>query len=350
MSRWQCILLVCSICSVLFTLLFLLGNYYSGTTSNGTIVVATHNVPSNNTIQENISNKEVFDISNKVVPLYSSNSISLKKETSILNTVKKALPVKSTEFLDSTIEEKTEDAIIRKKYTVKNNNKYLLFFVLDDAGVSIEQVEPYINFVGKVTFAILPFLKHTTLVVDILQQNNIPYILHMPMQPIGSEDPGNYALKVSYNANRVSELIHRNLQSVAGSIGFNNHMGSLATSDKKLMYTVLKVAKQKNIFFLDSRTSATTVAEEVAQDLGMNIIVRDIFIDNDNNVEYIKKQIKKGMTLAKQKGFAVLIGHATKINTFTAISTMYPLIKKDGGELAGLDTFFHYIQISDAID
>ncbi len=357
MIYWRPVLIVFSICSVLFLLLFLLGSYYSSsyTDTHGISVSSQpqHSKADSDALSSHFNretNREISDSGTQT--LYSLPFEStVEHETShilvLSPTASKTASMQSSEFLDSTLENKDKFSGRKKKYTLKNDtDAYVLFFVLDDAGASFEQITPYLSFAGTVTFAVLPFLSYTTQIVDVLQKNNIPYMLHMPMQPIGNESPGEYALKVSYSANQISELIQNSLQSVAGSIGFNNHMGSLATADKRLMHTVLKTAKQKNLIFLDSRTSSNTVAEAVADSLGMHIIVRDVFIDNNNNVQYITEQIRKGMTLAKQKGFAVLIGHVTKPNTFIAISTMYPTIVEDGGQLVGLNSFFEYVQVS----
>ncbi len=357
MIYWRRVLIVFSICSVLFLLLFLLGSYYSSSyTDTQGISLSNqqqHSIADSDDLSSHFTREIKREISDSgtqaLYPLPFESTVEYKTPQILVlaPTTSKTASMQSSEFLESTLEHQDTFSGRKKKYTLKNDaDTYVLFFVLDDAGASLKQIAPYLSFAGTVTLAVLPFLSYTAQIVDALQKNNVPYMLHMPMQPIGNESPGEYALKVSYSENQISELIHNSLQSVAGSIGFNNHMGSLATADKRLMHTVLKTAKQKNLIFLDSRTSSNTVAEEVADSLGMHIIVRDVFIDNNNNVQYITEQIKKGMTLAKQKGFAVLIGHVTKPNTFIAISTMYPTIVEDGGQLVGLNSFFEYVQVS----
>ena len=46
------------------------------------------------------------------------------------------------------------------------------------------------------------------------------------------------------------------------AIGFNNHMGSKFTEDERLMKVVIDTAKQRGVFFLDSKTTAKSVGEK----------------------------------------------------------------------------------------
>src|SRR5690606_41144538 len=50
--------------------------------------------------------------------------------------------------------------------------------------------------------------------------------------------------------------------------GVNNHMGSKATADPRVVSDVLRAVKEAGLFFLDSRTTADSVVAQVARELG----------------------------------------------------------------------------------
>ena len=50
--------------------------------------------------------------------------------------------------------------------------------------------------------------------------------------------------------------LERDLDSVPGAVGVNNHMGSAATADPRLMRVVARVLARRGLFFVDSRGAA----------------------------------------------------------------------------------------------
>ena len=72
------------------------------------------------------------------------------------------------------------------------------------------------------------------------------------------------------------------------------------------------------MYFLDSKTSKYSQGANVAAMEGVDYIARDVFLDNDNDHEKILKQFKKTENIARNKGFAVAIGHP-KSQTFAAL-------------------------------
>ncbi len=229
---------------------------------------------------------------------------------------------------------------------IKKGPFFYVFIVLDDAGAADEQLHPFYAFpeFEKLTFAVLPHLIDTQSVVHALEARNASYILHMPMQPLGLEDPGPFALRENYSMQKITELTMKNIQNIPNIIGVNNHMGSAATANETLMYTMLTYIKKKNLFFMDSRTSGKSVALEIASRVKIPFITRDIFLDNQENVYYITKQLQKTVTLARNRGFAVAIGHVTKSETAQALISAYQTMKAQGVLFASLREYFSYVR------
>ncbi len=222
---------------------------------------------------------------------------------------------------------------------------FYLFVVLDDAGAALEQLEPFYAFpqFDKLSFAILPHLKHTQEVVRTLAQRNAAYILHMPMQPLGAQDPGPFALRVDYAPKKIARLALQNIENIPQLIGVNNHMGSAATQNKQLMHTLLTLVKKQGLFFMDSRTSPRSVARLVARSVDLPLITRDVFLDNKEDLGYIQQQLQEAVHIAREKGFAVVIGHVTKPATAQALRASYSSIQSQGAAFASLREYFHLV-------
>jgi polysaccharide deacetylase 2 family uncharacterized protein YibQ len=106
-------------------------------------------------------------------------------------------------------------------------------------------------------------------------------------------------------------------------------MGSKFTSNSKKMKELLTMVKEKDMFFVDSVTIGRTVGYKMAKEMGIKTIKRSVFLDNKNELQAIKEQIKKGVQKAKKNGKTLVIGHYRSL-TAKAIKEMIPYIKKEG--------------------
>ena len=102
------------------------------------------------------------------------------------------------------------------------------------------------------------------------------------------------------------------------------------------MSAVLDVVAEKHIFFLDSRTTTRSVVAKVAKEKNMAIWERAIFIDNDKSRAAMETQIKKGLSIARQKGSAIMIGHVFTVELAELLTEMYPALIEDGFSLSAI--------------
>ncbi len=136
-------------------------------------------------------------------------------------------------------------------------------------------------------------------------------MLHLPMEPESypSVNPGPGALLRTMDRNQIEQAVHEAVADVPYISGVNNHMGSSFTEDSERMQWVLEALREQNLFFLDSRTSARTTSSHLAETLGIKIVERSVFLDNVQEEEAIRVQLRRLVTLARQKGEAIAIGH-----------------------------------------
>ncbi|EAI7240428.1 divergent polysaccharide deacetylase family protein [Campylobacter coli] len=152
------------------------------------------------------------------------------------------------------------------------------------------------------------------------------YMVHLPLAAMNYTKPELDTLNPSDSEKRIFKKIQQVKKDFKDLKFINNHTGSLFTSDEKAMKKLYKAFEKEELIFVDSKTIASSKAPKVAKALGQIHIQRDVFLDNRDDVAYIKNQLIEAVRLAKQKGFAIAIGHPRK-NTFKALEQSKDLLK-----------------------
>lgn len=213
-----------------------------------------------------------------------------------------------------------------------------LVVVIDDVGYNVDGLKPFLNIPVPITFAVLPRLDYSTETARLVRDAGQELILHLPMESQNGQDPGPGTLRSNMSGDELMREIERNAASVPGIIGINNHMGSKGTEDTRIVREVLDYARRDSLFFLDSRTSAQTVVPEVARDMNIEILERDIFLDNSQDAGYIMEALDKGKAVARDQGHAVLIGHVWTEELAEILLENYPFIMDEGFDFATLSS------------
>ena len=205
-----------------------------------------------------------------------------------------------------------------------------LVFVIDDAGNNLRELEPFLNLPGSLTIAVLPGLPYSAEAARRIRAAGKEVILHQPMEAIGAQDPGPGAIISGMNANEIREVFTRNIAEVGPVAGMNNHQGSKITMDAEAMKTILNFCIENKIYFLDSRTTAETVVPSVAQQIGMKIAERNVFIDNEQNKDAMLRYITTGLTRAQRNGSVIMIGHTWSPALAPLLAEMFPRYIEQG--------------------
>ncbi len=189
-----------------------------------------------------------------------------------------------------------------------------LAIVIDDMGEDVALARELAKLGVPIAFSIWPDSGHREEVLKIAKAAGREILIHLPMQPKGYPKvaPGPHALLVTMTADEIKQGVHRAVKRVHGAIGLNNHMGSEFTESHFGMRAALAAMHEDGLFFLDSRTSAASVAATESKKLGLRTHQRDVFLDNDQNVPAILKQLRKAETTARERGHAIAIGHPHK--------------------------------------
>ncbi len=186
--------------------------------------------------------------------------------------------------------------------------------IFDDAGGSLDDVEKIIAIGRPVAVAVLPGLTYSADAARRARAAGLEVLLHLPVEAedeVKTLGPG--GVTVDMSDAEIRAAVRSGLASVPGAVGVNNHMGSRGTADRRVVRAILEVVRQERLFFIDSRTTRESVVGAVAADLGVRTAVRTVFLDNENEEDAIRSQLRRLIALARERGSAIAIGHAQRL-------------------------------------
>lgn len=191
----------------------------------------------------------------------------------------------------------------------KNGNARLAI-ILDDLGNDRAAAEAIFALSCPITLSVLPNHPHSKEIAEEAHQRGYEVMLHLPMESVGKDKPESQELRPGMSSGDVTALVDELLQDVPGAVGVNNHQGSQSTADSELMSELMPVLRKHNLFYVDSRTTAATVAYDTAHSLGVRSGFRNVpFLDDVAEVAPVRKQLQLALRKAHEKGEAIAIGH-----------------------------------------
>ena len=187
----------------------------------------------------------------------------------------------------------------------------IIAIVIDDMGVDRKRSRHMWEDVpGPLTLSFMTYAGDLPQQTKAARARGHELMLHMSMEPSNPTiDAGPNVLMTSMGDGELNNLVEWGLDRFDGFVGVNNHMGSRFTEDAHAMGVVLEKVKNRGLLFLDSRTSPKSVGSRVARKLGMAALDRNVFLDNDNDVAHVLKQLNELERLARKRGVAIAIGH-----------------------------------------
>ncbi len=195
--------------------------------------------------------------------------------------------------------------------------------IFDDAGYGILGARE-IEAIGRpLTLSILPHLPYSTIIAEEAPARGVQVILHLPMEPDNTAiQVGEGGIRVAMSDEEIQQAISADFATVPYAVGANNHMGSLATSDPRVMRAVLREMKDRRLFFVDSVTTPHSVAMQVAREVGVPTAARAVFLDNQDDEAYVRGQFRILIAVAQARGQAIAIGHVGRVTAKILLSLL----------------------------
>jgi polysaccharide deacetylase 2 family uncharacterized protein YibQ len=184
-----------------------------------------------------------------------------------------------------------------------------LAIVIDDLGNDRALADSLFRLAYPLTISVLPHKANSGEIAEEAHRRGYQVMLHLPMASNAGDMDEAIELHPGMPSPMVEKTFDAMLETVPFAAGVNNHEGSLGTADQQLMDVLMPLLHQRNLFFIDSRTTAATVAETSAHAAGVATTRRNVFLDGEQSVPAIRKQFELAIHDAREKGSALAIGH-----------------------------------------
>lgn len=203
-------------------------------------------------------------------------------------------------------------AVAEREPAAKRAPRGQVALIIDDMGQSLETLDEIIALGRPITVSVLPYSAYAAETARIAHEKGLEVLLHLPLESVNNHEAmanteGMILTMMTEPA--IVASFEASFDRVPFATGTNNHMGSRYTADRDLMRRILRPIKERGLFFVDSRTTAQTVALDEARKMGIPAAQRDVFLDADEDRGRIKGRLIELLQKARKKGRAVGICH-----------------------------------------
>ncbi len=201
---------------------------------------------------------------------------------------------------------------IKEAPSLEKKAKNKVAIIVDDMGQSLKAINDICSLKKPLTISILPFSPLAREVARIADQNNLEVMLHLPLESVNSQEGHDTEgmIRSEMSEEEIINTVRADLEQIPHIVGVNNHMGSKITADEKIVRIILECLKEKNLYFIDSRTTSRSKAYKVAQRLQIRSGYRHIFLDGENEEpRVIRGRLIELFRVAQKRGEAIGICH-----------------------------------------
>jgi len=211
--------------------------------------------------------------------------------------------------------------------------------IIDDVGYRRAEALRLIDIPAPLTLSFLPFLPHTRDLALRAHGAGKEIMLHIPMQNGLGTDLGPAGLTLSLNQDVFTDRLRRALRNIPYVRGLNNHTGSVLTQHRRPMEWTMQEVSRYPLYFVDSRTTAQTVAQKVAQEYQIPNLARDVFLDHEISEEAVDREFKRLIRIARKTGTAIAIGHPHEV-TVSYLERELPKLGEQGVAIATISALW----------
>lgn len=206
-----------------------------------------------------------------------------------------------------------------------------LAIVVDDCGYDPTRDAEWLKFPEKITLAVIPFGPSSRRLAQSARERGFGVLIHVPMEPEGaaSDRTDAFQFRRGMSAGEMGTNLDRMIKENPWATGVSNHMGSAFTADPESMSAFAALLKSRGLFFLDSMTTPRSIAVQAGRKAGIPVAKRDVFFDGDMNPDEIRLQWNRTLSLAREKGAAILVCHGRK-ESLRAILDLVPDLEAEG--------------------
>lgn len=203
--------------------------------------------------------------------------------------------------------------------------------VVDDTGNSRQNLPLWLKINVPLSFAVMPYTSLSRQLATEFHNAGFQVMLHIPTQ---NKPPNSFSGKGQLSGGMTREEVLTTLDADLLSVpyvgGVNNHQGGAGCDDLQLMTYECEWAKSKGFYVVDSASSNNSQVSKACAALGMGRRRNEVFIDHQNDPEYIREAMRELAGLARKNGYAIGICHYHRPNTPTVVGEMIKTLKAEG--------------------
>ncbi|RKZ28063.1 hypothetical protein DRQ26_01910 [bacterium] len=237
----------------------------------------------------------------------------------------------------------THQIKIRRRNSATIEPAYVALLIDDFGYYPVPIAKKFFELGIKFDASILPQGEYTQYILrELKNYDKIERMVHIPMEPKNypKVDPGGGAIFVSMTDHEILRQAEKDISAIPGAVGANNHMGSRATENKRVMYQVLRAVRDAGLFWVDSRTTPYSVSEEVAITMKIPAVHIDHIIDPPIiSADEIEQRLYRYCLDARRMPAMIINCHSSD-TTYQILKKNLPTLKKYGIE---------FITVSEAI-
>jgi hypothetical protein len=219
-------------------------------------------------------------------------------------------------------------------------NRARLAIIIDDCGQWPDTERAFVALPFPLTLSVLPHVRFGSAIARDASAAGKGVMLHLPMQTVSGRYPGPGTITTTMADAAIRDEVAGDLAELPEARGVNNHEGSLATQDPRVMGDIADVLAHDGRFFIDSRTSSASVGESIARERGVPSASRSVFLDDVDNEAAIEARLREAVGDALHNGSAIAIGHPRPA-TLEAVRNLGPTFAAAGVTLTLASALVH---------
>ncbi len=216
-----------------------------------------------------------------------------------------------------------------------DNRPPCVAIVVDDVGNGDAHTQEWLSIDAPLTFAVMPYCELGPGQAERLHQEGFQVMLHVPT---ANAKPNSFSargqLESGMDRSTVFSVLDADIAQIPHAQGINNHQGGAGCDDYALMRLMCEWAAERGLYVVDSNSSARSQVTAAMESLGMPRRRNQVFIDHDNDPDYIRGAMRKLADLARSNGTAIGICHWHRPNTARVVGEMVRALRAEGIKFA----------------
>ena len=204
---------------------------------------------------------------------------------------------------------------------------FKMALIIDDMGHNVQRGRKAINLPVPLTLAFLPNRHFTRALAKYGHNKGQEVIVHLPMENASGFPLGELGLTRNLNPEQRQQVLLEAISAVPYAVGLNNHLGSELTRHREVMDWLMGELKLRDLYFIDSATTVESVALQAAQDIGLPVLRRHVFLDNQLTAAELDRQFQRAIRIGQKQGQVVVIAHPHP-ETLAFLAMRLPLAKQ----------------------